>query len=827
VGNDILLALEYFAILYSPDQLVFESFGGYLRVKMWSDYFTHRARIAHWVVQRILTKPSRHSHSFVTSPSLHEELFVLNSNKPIDVLDGDLSVDPARYGNLPSRAVVYEFFNDEEEGNDENDNVDELMREDFCSFVQASLPGINVSFSRKMVTTSRKEEVMRAVLRIHLGNRSMADVASCSTQSKKSLPTPSLSDGSPVFSTPTANTQPMTPSTLGDLSVDQRRLSPGQSHAIFLRRSQTEKSSIRKIAVLDEVSVERPHDEVTPNHTPLRVPSPFVASPWRHDEPSVDHPRETIQNTSWESFENPTEFVRSLSEKIIRKTLADMDARDTIDHGHSPRVGTSFTGKGSDFSNTPSDEAGHGLELAKWINSRKTGTTDDGVKRNLLPTLEEDRNHDRARAAQVQDRFDPYQPCKLYGNAPFEHVRVNHARECDETVLSVLTNPTFNESRQTMYESKTMSRQHSFTSDFQTTVDALSATDEQSVQIAEREETTPSRKVRRPSSRRRYKVDNVEDDESIKLGCIGYMDAIYDEYCAPVAKNGGGRKRKNKVKLRGKDWASEGTPRTSEESDQDDNGDWGRKSSTSEATTVSGGEAIPSLGTLATLFIDGILENMGAVKISAPDDGATSKKTPQKRKVQGASKKRLTTFGEDWNCSQIVGAQDDDDAADDIISKLSNRNTPTDTFRQRGRQTGSTDEKCLPPRPTSGRSSGRKPNRTPVRTAVRPQPRSKAEPQMKSNLRQGDTNEKVLAHIHETIQKGERPISKKRTESVMKNLELLKDMRGSNGGGSPVGRKTATIKIISYDSTEVVSQGDAQETKRGGRKGLLGFRRKK
>jgi hypothetical protein len=125
--------------------------------------------------------------------------------------------------------------------------------------------------------------------------------------------------------------------------VDQHCFSLDHSRPIFLYRSQTEKSSIRKIAVLDEESVEQPHNEVTLNHAPSRIPSPFVASPWRHYEPSVDHQWETIQN-SWEIFENSTEFVRFLSEKIIRKTLTDMDERDMVDHGHSPRVGTSFTG---------------------------------------------------------------------------------------------------------------------------------------------------------------------------------------------------------------------------------------------------------------------------------------------------------------------------------------------------------------------------------------------------------------------------------------------------------------------------------------------------
>jgi hypothetical protein len=555
-----------------------------------------------------------------------------------------------------------------------------------------------------------------------------------------------------------------------------------------------------------------------PNQTPARG-----ESPWRHDEPSVDHPRETIQNSS-ENFQSPTDFVRSLSEKIIRKTLADMDARDTIDHGHASKVCTSFTGKGSDFSNTPSDEASHGLEFAQRMMSQKNGTTDDGVKRNLLPALELDRNFDRARGAQVQDRFDPYQTCRQYEDVPLAHVRVNNARACDDTVLSALSNPTFNEPRQTIDEGTTMRRQHSFASDFRTTVDALSATDEQSVQIAELEETTTSRKRRRARPRPRYEMDNVEDNESINPGCAGFIGAIYDELCAPMAKNGGARKPKNKVKLRGKDCSSEETLRTEEETDDDENGDWSRKSSTRKETPISGGEAFDALGTLATSFVDEILENMGVVKICAPEGGATTKKT-EKRKVQG-TKKRNTTFGEDWNCSPIAEAGDDDDAADDIISRLSNKTPPADTLRQRELQTRPTNRKSLPPRPSSGRSPRSKQNGPPVRTAVRPQLRPKSQPPMRSKSRQGDTNERALDRIQEIMKKSERPTSKRRTESVMKNLELLKDMRGSDVGAL-VGRKTTTIKILSYDNTGVISQDNAQEKKRGGRKGLLGFRRKK
>ena len=118
IGSDILLALEYFGILYSPDQLVFDSFGGYLRVKLWSDYFTHRAKMADWVVQQLVTTPSRHSHAYVTCPNTTQnEFYSLGDthNKSIPVLEGDLELGEARYGSTPSRAVVHEFFTDNQE----------------------------------------------------------------------------------------------------------------------------------------------------------------------------------------------------------------------------------------------------------------------------------------------------------------------------------------------------------------------------------------------------------------------------------------------------------------------------------------------------------------------------------------------------------------------------------------------------------------------------------------------------------------------------------------------------------------------------------------
>ena len=59
-GSDLLLLLEYFGILYAPDQLVFGTYAAYQRVRAWSDYLTRRAVLADHVVHLLtLVVPSR------------------------------------------------------------------------------------------------------------------------------------------------------------------------------------------------------------------------------------------------------------------------------------------------------------------------------------------------------------------------------------------------------------------------------------------------------------------------------------------------------------------------------------------------------------------------------------------------------------------------------------------------------------------------------------------------------------------------------------------------------------------------------------------------
>ena len=166
VGSDVLLALEYFGIVYTPDQLVFDSFGAYLRVKLWSEYFTHRSGLAQWVVETLMQTNSKHSHTYVTSPSLQEGDLLVGS-KRADVLDGHLQLDPTKYSGTPSNAVVHDFFHDEDRPEDVQYPLDALMREDFAHYVENSLPGTRVTFTLKDVQVVRTgKTVKRATLHV-------------------------------------------------------------------------------------------------------------------------------------------------------------------------------------------------------------------------------------------------------------------------------------------------------------------------------------------------------------------------------------------------------------------------------------------------------------------------------------------------------------------------------------------------------------------------------------------------------------------------------------------------------------------------------------
>ena len=174
IGSDILLALEYFGIVYTPDQLVFDSFGGYLRVKLWSDYYTHRSQLAQWVVRKLLRAHAKHSHTFVTSPD-PKEGDVLWNMKRIEVLDGNLSLDPSKYEGTPSCAVVHDFFQDDDDSDINEskyqESLDGLMRDDFRAYLQNSLQGTEVEFQLRKVSL-RGKPIQRALLHINFLRRS-------------------------------------------------------------------------------------------------------------------------------------------------------------------------------------------------------------------------------------------------------------------------------------------------------------------------------------------------------------------------------------------------------------------------------------------------------------------------------------------------------------------------------------------------------------------------------------------------------------------------------------------------------------------------------
>jgi hypothetical protein len=139
-GFDLLLALEFFGILYSPDQLVFDTYQSYARVKTWSDYFTQRAHIADWVANRVIETSRVLHHHFGTVT--HDRETAKLGNEVLISLQGVL----ARKGQS-SATAVYGFFNSVKD-----DALAETMRQDFGVYLQNILTNVQVSFPVKAVT---------------------------------------------------------------------------------------------------------------------------------------------------------------------------------------------------------------------------------------------------------------------------------------------------------------------------------------------------------------------------------------------------------------------------------------------------------------------------------------------------------------------------------------------------------------------------------------------------------------------------------------------------------------------------------------------------
>jgi len=175
VGNEILIALEYLEIVYTLDQFAFDSFGTHLRVKLWSDYYNHRAEMREWVAETLLEAPAKNSHTFVTSPtgiSSNDDIFVGPDRGQL--LEGGLRLHPEKYSGLPSCAVVHNFFYSDQHGESTSATktapLDELVRKDFAAYLQSSLRGITAIFTaRDDIKIAGKSDMYRcAVLQIDI-----------------------------------------------------------------------------------------------------------------------------------------------------------------------------------------------------------------------------------------------------------------------------------------------------------------------------------------------------------------------------------------------------------------------------------------------------------------------------------------------------------------------------------------------------------------------------------------------------------------------------------------------------------------------------------
>ncbi|CAB9506101.1 expressed unknown protein [Seminavis robusta] len=178
-GSDVLTALQYFGILYDPDQLVFDSFSTFMRVKLWSEYFTHRDTIAAWITKQLNEPSTEHQHHstriFSTCPHLLEPGCVITIGKQqSEVFDGGITMVDSMKDETVSQSCmfVYRFFNDSDDENGEPANIDFLVREDFREYFRKVVYGVNSSFPKKLTTIHHPdgtcEELELATLFIQL-----------------------------------------------------------------------------------------------------------------------------------------------------------------------------------------------------------------------------------------------------------------------------------------------------------------------------------------------------------------------------------------------------------------------------------------------------------------------------------------------------------------------------------------------------------------------------------------------------------------------------------------------------------------------------------
>jgi len=174
-GNDVLLLLEYFAIVYNPARLSFDGYGSFLRLKLWSDYYSRRTDVANWVVQTIEGATGRASMGFwfATCPAemrVGDGHHLLCRGRKCEVLeDGKGGSD-----------AVHNFFNDDDP--EEETALVSQLRSDFARYVQLFLPGTTVTFTAQQVTLSgapSPETMLTSVLHVNFSEGGTSKIPRC------------------------------------------------------------------------------------------------------------------------------------------------------------------------------------------------------------------------------------------------------------------------------------------------------------------------------------------------------------------------------------------------------------------------------------------------------------------------------------------------------------------------------------------------------------------------------------------------------------------------------------------------------------------------
>ena len=156
-GSDILLALEYFGILTTnPDPFVFESYGAYERVKLWSDYFTLRNIIVEWLIADLKVQGEA-SWTWVVSKDPSEvkskSTMLHVEGRTATVLSGGLE----KLGYKVPCKILHGVFSDRLSKDPLTKEVPIHMRQDLCKLLSQYLPSSNkVSFRNLPVKIVRK-----------------------------------------------------------------------------------------------------------------------------------------------------------------------------------------------------------------------------------------------------------------------------------------------------------------------------------------------------------------------------------------------------------------------------------------------------------------------------------------------------------------------------------------------------------------------------------------------------------------------------------------------------------------------------------------------